>query len=50
MPVVLRPMEKEEEERETLYYRFIGVCYLEGAMFGEAVSWAEDDAHVLKLI
>jgi hypothetical protein len=41
-PYVLR-------ERNGIYYA-MGQCYLEGVMFGEAVTWKEDEADVLKLM
>ncbi|KAG8161348.1 hypothetical protein KVR01_009612 [Diaporthe batatas] len=38
-PVVLRKLEGREQR-----YQFVGDCYLDGVMFGEAVDWEEKDA------
>jgi hypothetical protein len=31
-------------------WRFIGQCYVDGIMFGEAVAWAEDEADSFEII
>jgi hypothetical protein len=41
-PVIIRPEGGE--------YRFIGSCYYESAMFGEAVDWEEKNASYFRLI
>ena len=41
LPVVLR--------RQDDKWRFIGQCYVDGVMFGEAVTWIEEDAETFEL-
>ena len=48
-PGVLRSS-KERNFGNGDYYEFMGCCYLEGTMFGEATTWAEKDADVLRLV
>jgi hypothetical protein len=43
-PVVLRAFDSMKG-----YHDFMGCCYLEDAMFGEAMTWEEKDAQVFKL-
>jgi hypothetical protein len=43
LPVVLRACEGNQ-------VRFIGPCFVDGLMHGEGVTWAEDDAHVFRII
>lgn len=42
VPIVLRHQEEN--------WRVIGPCYVDGVMFGEAVTWAEDEADLFDLI
>jgi hypothetical protein len=42
LPIVLR--------RQGDRWRLIGQCYVDGIMFGEAVTWAEDDADSFEII
>lgn len=44
-PVVLRRIEGREQR-----YEFIGDCYVDGVMFGEAVDWEEEDADDIVLV
>ena len=42
MPFVLRQMGEA--------YRMIGVCFVDGMMYGERVTWAEEDADVMNIV
>lgn len=44
VPHVLRKTDNPER------YQMVGECYLQGAMRGEAVTWAEDEADVFILV
>ena len=44
MPVILRKVEDEDA------YRMIGICFVDGMMYGERVDWAEEDADVINII
>lgn len=45
VPVILQPVEGEDS-----VYKLVGDCFVEGIMFGEAVTWAEDDADTFVLV
>jgi hypothetical protein len=42
LPIILR--------RQGERWRFIGQCYVDGIMFGEAVTWAEDEADSFEIM
>lgn len=59
LPVVLRRKEGQKTQNEgneggstgkRPEYTVVGLAYLEGAMFGEAVTWGEDQADVITLV
>jgi hypothetical protein len=48
VPIVLRKLEGGKESGEQVY-RLVGQCYLEGAMYGEKVNWAENQTDTFLL-
>lgn len=50
-PIILRQIQGgDADESGKLVYTVVGVCYLDGCMNGEAVTWEEDEAEEFLLI
>jgi hypothetical protein len=46
-PVILRLVDSKDGHTR---FTTLGQCYYENAMYGEAVSWDEEDAHIICLV
>jgi hypothetical protein len=45
VPIVMVEMDEAANERQV-----VGQCYVEGAMYGEAVDWEEEDGEVFRIV